>query len=62
MPFSMAASASHGAGAGVQALAPEPMELGFKRGSPHLYDRLQPGSDRRECGFGFAGRQLGVGL
>ena len=52
----------HGAGAGEQGLALEPMELGFKRRSPHLFDRLQSGGDRRKRGFGFAGRQLGVGL
>jgi hypothetical protein len=43
-------------------LAPEPMELGLQRRSPHLFDRLQPGGDRRERRFGLAGRQLRIGL
>jgi len=38
------------------------MELGFEWRSPHLFDRLQPGGDRRKHRFGLAARQLGVGL
>jgi hypothetical protein len=53
---------AHRPGAGEQGLAPEPIELGFKRRSPHLFDRLQPGGDRRKRRFGLADRQLRVGL
>ena len=53
---------AHRAGAGEQGLAPEPMELGFKRRSPRLFDRLQPGGDRRKRRFGLADRQLRIGL
>jgi hypothetical protein len=50
-------------GAGEQGLAPEPMELGFeRRRSSRLFDRLQPGGDRRERRFGLAARQLRIGL
>jgi hypothetical protein len=49
-------------GAGEQRLAPEPIEFRFKRRSPHLFDRLQPGGDRYKCCFGLAGRQLRIGL
>jgi hypothetical protein len=39
------------------------MDLGFKRRrSPHLFDRLQPGGDRRERRFGLAVRHLRIGL
>ena len=50
------------AGAGEQCLAPEPIELRFVLRSPRLFDRLQPGGDRCERRFGFAARQLRVGL
>jgi hypothetical protein len=53
---------AHRPGAGKQGLAPEPIKLGFKRRSPRLFDRFQPGSDRRERRFGFADRQLRIGL
>ena len=53
---------AHRPGAGEQGLAPEPMELRFKRRSPHLFDRPQPGGDRRKRRFGVAGRQLRIGL
>ena len=39
---------AHRPGAGEQGLALEPIELRFKRRSPHLFDRLQPGGDRRK--------------
>ena len=46
-----------------QGLAPEPMELGFKRRrSSRLFDRLQPSGGRRERRFGLAARQLRIGL
>jgi hypothetical protein len=38
------------------------MELRFKRRSPRPLDRLQPGGGRRKRRFGFADRQLRVGL
>jgi hypothetical protein len=53
---------AHRPGAGEQCLAPEPIKLRFKRRSPHLFDRLQPGGGRRERRFGLAGRQLRIGL
>ena len=53
---------AHRPGAGEQGLAPEPMELGFERRSPHLFDRLQPGSDRHKRRCGLADRQQRVGL
>ena len=53
---------AHRPGAGEQGLAPEPIELRFKRRSPRLFDRLQPGGDRRKRRFGFADRQLRIGL
>jgi hypothetical protein len=49
-------------GAGEQHLPLETIELCFKRRSPRLFDRLQPGGDRRERRFGFADRQLRIGL
>jgi len=49
---------AHRPGAGEECLAPEPIELGFKRRSPRLFDRIQPGGDRRKRRFGFADRQL----
>jgi hypothetical protein len=42
-----------------QGLAPAPMEFRFKRRPPHLFDRLQPGGDRRKRRFGLADRQPG---
>jgi len=56
------ARAPHRPGAGEQGLAPEPMELCFKRRSPRLFHHLQPGGERRKCRFGPADRQLRVGL
>ena len=53
---------AHRPGAGEQGLAPEPIKLGFKRRSAHLFDRLQPGGGRRERRFGLADRQLRIGL
>jgi hypothetical protein len=53
---------AHRPGAGEQGLALEPIKLGFKRRSSHLFDRLQPGGDRRKRRFGFADRQLSIGL
>ena len=53
---------AHRPGAGEQGLALEPIELGFKRRSPRLFDRLQPGGDRRKRRFGLADRQLRIGL
>jgi hypothetical protein len=54
---------AHRLGASEQGLAPEPIELGFKRRrSPHLFDRLQPGGDRCQRRFRFADRQLRIGL
>ena len=53
---------AHRPGAGEQGLAPEPPELRFKRRSSHLFHRLQPGGDRCKRRFGFAVRQLRVGL
>jgi hypothetical protein len=53
---------AHRPSAGEQCLAPEPPELGFKLRSPRLFDRLQPGGDRRERRFGLADRQLRIAL
>jgi hypothetical protein len=53
---------AHRPGAGEQGLAPELMELRFKRRSPRLFDRLQPHSDGYKCRFGSADRQLRIGL
>jgi hypothetical protein len=50
------------AGAGEQCLALEPTELGFKRRSPRLFHRLQPGGDRCKRRFGLSDRQLRIGL
>jgi hypothetical protein len=49
-------------GASEQCLALEPIELRFKRRSPRLFDRLQPSDGRRKRRFGFADRQLRIGL
>jgi hypothetical protein len=49
-------------GAGEQCLAPEPMELRFKRRFPPLFRRLQLGGDRCERRFGLADRQSHIGL
>src|SRR6516164_5449359 len=49
-------------GAGEQCLALEAIKLRFKRRSPRLFNRLQPGGDRCERRFGLADRQLRIGL
>src|SRR6516225_1389374 len=43
---------AHRPGAGEQGLAPEAIKLRFKRRSSGLFDRLQPGDDRRKRRFG----------
>ena len=53
---------AHRPGASKQGLAPEPIELGFKRRSPHLFHRLQPSGDRCKRRFGFANHQLYIAL
>jgi len=63
MPVSMGRlGLAHRPGAGEQGLALEPMEPCFQRRSPHLFDRLQPGGDRRKRCFGLTDRQLRIGL